>query len=395
MRFYTFLFNMRLSRTLFIIMDKTNVRMRELVKALGYKSMSQFEKDTGFGQGFVIGVTDRIYKSSLQKIADKFPNVNISWIKDGKGNMFLDATSEVRESMDTRLDKFLKYKGMMRMDFTKKSGVVCAFTNGKGIQTDTKLKINAAFPELNIDWLITGDGEMLSKTDLEAQRGYKARIMEFCNAMGLSQRQFLLRCEMKYPIVSKLAELPKESYLRKFKEAFKQLNIEWLKTGKGNMLIDDVSTNTFGTRQAATITYIPLVPYMATAGYLSGYSDDEYIESLPTIPLVTEGNGKYVAFEVNGNSMDDGSSRAYQNGDIVICKLCTEYFKNGNHMETKGREFIIVHKEGILLKCISSVDKLNGRLTLHAFNPSYRDVEVDMRDVMQVLVVEFQQKKKK
>lgn len=386
---------MRLSRTLFIIMDKTNVRMRELVKALGYKSMSQFEKDTGFGQGFVIGVTDRVYKSSLQKIADKFPNVNISWIKDGKGNMFLDATSEVRESMDARLDKFLKYKGMMRMDFTKKSGVVCAFTNGKGIQTDTKLKINAAFPELNIDWLITGDGEMLSNTDFESQRGYKARIMEFCDAMGLSQRQFLLRSNMKYPIVSKLAELPKESYFRKFKEAFKQLNIEWLKTGKGNMLVDDVATSEGVIHGTTTITYVPLVPYMATAGYLSGYADDEYIESLPTIPLVTEGKGKYVAFEVNGNSMDDGSSRAYQNGDIVICKLCTEYFKNGNHMETKGREFIIVHKEGILLKCISNVDKLNGRLTLHAFNPSYRDVEVDMRDVLQVLVVEFQQKKKK
>ena len=133
---------------------------------------------------------------------------------------------------------------------------------------------------------------------------------------------------------------------------------------------------------------------MAYKSYLSGYADDVYISSLPTIPIVKEDKEKYVAFEVSGDSMDDGSSRAYQNGDIVICKVCPDYMVKSNGLHIDGKEYIIVHKEGILLKRIIDLDMNNGKLILRSFNPTYRDLELDLADVKQLLVVEYQQKRK-
>ena len=101
-----------------------------------------------------------------------------------------------------------------------------------------------------------------------------------------------------------------------------------------------------------------------------------------------------MAFEVSGDAMDDGSSRAYQNGDIVICKVCLDYMVKNNGLHIDGKEYIIVHKEGILLKRIIDLDMNSGKLILRSFNPTYRDLELDLADVKQLLVVEYQQKRK-
>lgn len=66
---------------------------------------------------------------------------------------------------------------------------------------------------------------------------------------------------------------------------------------------------------------------------------------------------------------------------------------NGLHID--GKEYIIVHKEGILLKRIIDLNMDDGKLILRSFNPTYRDLELDLTDVKQLLIVEYQQKKKR
>jgi hypothetical protein len=48
------------------------------------------------------------------------------------------------------------------------------------------------------------------------------------------------------------------------------------------------------------IMYVPLANQYAQAGYLSRFADEEYIESLPTIPFSddVEHRGEYMCFEV-------------------------------------------------------------------------------------------------
>ncbi len=60
---------------------------------------------------------------------------------------------------------------------------------------------------------------------------------------------------------------------------------------------------------------IEIVPYKASMGYLTGYSDPEYVESLQTMSLPFLHNGKYRAFPAEGDSMPP-----YQDGTYIVGK---------------------------------------------------------------------------
>jgi phage repressor protein C with HTH and peptisase S24 domain len=137
------------------------------------------------------------------------------------------------------------------------------------------------------------------------------------------------------------------------------------------------------------VMYVPLVNKYAYAGYLSGFGDVEYIQSLPTVPMISdrEGRGTYMAFEVKGDSMDDGSRDSYEQGDIIICReIAPHHWRNKLHIHKY--DFVIVHRtEGVLLKKISKHDTASGILTLHSLNPLYDDFTIDLDDVAQIFNV--------
>lgn len=68
--------------------------------------------------------------------------------------------------MKDRLKQIIDYYNLTARGFEKKifvsEGVISKFLSSKnGIKADTFEKINAIFPEINLDWLITGRGDML------------------------------------------------------------------------------------------------------------------------------------------------------------------------------------------------------------------------------------------
>mgnify|MGYP000018467320 FL=1 len=66
----------------------------------------------------------------------------------------------------SRLIEFIDYKGMSRRSFSLGIGASSSFVNNisKSIGTEYIDRIKEKFPELNISWLMTGDGEMLRKS---------------------------------------------------------------------------------------------------------------------------------------------------------------------------------------------------------------------------------------
>lgn len=62
-----------------------------------------------------------------------------------------------------RLAEFLKHLGIGQAKFAQIVGVSKGFANnvGDSIRTDNLNKIAEHYPELNITWLLTGEGEML------------------------------------------------------------------------------------------------------------------------------------------------------------------------------------------------------------------------------------------
>ena len=61
-----------------------------------------------------------------------------------------------------RLLYFLKLQGIKRVDFSQKTGLSNSFLDKKGGISSVNLEaISECFPILNLDWLVTGKGEML------------------------------------------------------------------------------------------------------------------------------------------------------------------------------------------------------------------------------------------
>ena len=77
------------------------------------------------------------------------------------------------------------------------------------------------------------------------------------------------------------------------------------------------------------------VPVKARAGYLDGYGDSEYIETLPSFHMPQLTNGTYRCFEVQGNSM----VRTFFDGDLVFGKYVEDLADIKD-----GRVYVIVSK---------------------------------------------------
>lgn len=62
-----------------------------------------------------------------------------------------------------RLSAYLQYKGINKSEFGRIIGVSSSYISSmrKSIQPDKAEKIASSFPDLNIAWLMTGEGEML------------------------------------------------------------------------------------------------------------------------------------------------------------------------------------------------------------------------------------------
>lgn len=177
---------------------------------------------------------------------------------------------------------------------------------------------------------------------------------------------------------------------------FPQINKTYLLTGEGSILNksiqEEVTQLTVG-----GVMMVPLVNQYAQAGYMMGWADVAYIETLPKIPWIVdkEYKGKYISFEVRGDSMDDGMKHSYEQGDILLCReIGCDYWKSRLHFNAWDA-FVIVHKtDGIVLKQIVDHDVEKGIITCHSFNPIYPDFTVDLRDIAQLFNVVKQQKNK-
>lgn len=198
------------------------------------------------------------------------------------------------------------------------------------------------------------------------------RQEDFANEMGFS-RNYLLRLmeRAKLPddIKTKAAKLLKRSVQDMF-SVHNANNVSEPEIAYSNA--KEVSMN--------NIMEVPLVDQFAYAGYLSGFKQEEYIESLPTVPFIVDKQykGNYRCFQIRGDSMDDGTDRSYKDGSIALGReLGRQHWKSKFRIDRY--RFIVVHRtEGILIKQIIKHDVEKGILTLHSYNPMYEDLKAKL-----------------
>ncbi|PVH26971.1 S24 family peptidase [Sphingobacterium corticibacter] len=134
-----------------------------------------------------------------------------------------------------------------------------------------------------------------------------------------------------------------------------------------------------------------LIPIHAQAGYLLGYQDREYIDTLPLYTTTVDKfvTGTYKYFEASGDSMDNGDIReAIPDGTVMLCReVARQYWQSKLHTHS-WPNFVFVHRqEGIVVKQVASQDLETGTLLLRSLNPDkdkYPDYEVKMDDLLQI-----------
>lgn len=120
---------------------------------------------------------------------------------------------------------------------------------------------------------------------------------------------------------------------------------------------------------------IEVIPGTATAGYLSGYEDPEYLESLDRIRIPFHPSGKLRAFPVQGDSM-----LPVTDGSYVIGR----YLEQGERIKD-GRTYVVVSRnEGISYKRVWNDLKKDGTLMLVPDNRLYRPYRIDGSEVMEL-----------
>jgi len=118
---------------------------------------------------------------------------------------------------------------------------------------------------------------------------------------------------------------------------------------------------------------IEIIPHKARAGYLTGYSDPEFIEGLQQISLPFLQHGKFRAFPVAGDSMPP-----HKEGSFIIGRYVERL---GDVMD--GRTYILLTKnEGIVYKRLNRNGK--NRLILKSDNTFYEPYEVRASDILEI-----------
>ncbi|SDD39811.1 DNA-binding transcriptional regulator, XRE-family HTH domain [Algoriphagus faecimaris] len=121
---------------------------------------------------------------------------------------------------------------------------------------------------------------------------------------------------------------------------------------------------------------ITWVGQKASAGYLNGFADPEYMEQLPQFHLPNLAkNATYRAFELAGDSMLPLIS-----GTIIIGAYVDQL-----QAIRSGRTYVLVTRtEGVVYKRIFNYLEENGKLFLVSDNEHYKPYEVKGEDVLEI-----------
>jgi transcriptional regulator with XRE-family HTH domain len=120
---------------------------------------------------------------------------------------------------------------------------------------------------------------------------------------------------------------------------------------------------------------IEIVPVKASAGYLAGYDDPEYIEQLQKIKLPFLPTGKHRAFPIKGDSM-----LPMKDGAFVIGR----FVEDRREIKTGKTYVLITLNDGMVYKRVYNNIDLNGSLLLMSDNKVYNDYSVPINEVLEL-----------
>lgn len=121
---------------------------------------------------------------------------------------------------------------------------------------------------------------------------------------------------------------------------------------------------------------VELVSHKASAGYLSGFQDPEFVKDLPKISMpVLPKNRTYRAFEIKGDSM-----LPVQPGSIIFA----EYVEDIGSIRNGKLYILVTRHDGIVFKRVFNFAGEEKKFLLVSDNRMYEPYGIDVADVLEI-----------
>jgi len=193
----------------------------------------------------------------------------------------------------------------------------------------------------------------------------KDRLDAFIKYKNLNRNLFQKNVGVSNAYINNMGSAPRPEILSRIHNVYPELNLTWLTTGNGEMLIDANVEET----DKVDVQQVFLVPTSAQAGTLDGFSPT--VERANCEKIISPINGAELAITVSGDSM----SPEYPNGSIVLLKRINE-----KAFIVWGKTYVLDTCNGIVMKNVYP-GSADDRIKCVSINEYYPPFEVRFEDI--------------
>lgn len=206
------------------------------------------------------------------------------------------------------------------------------------------------------------------------------KAMEYVISAGLAYNQadFAVKIGVGRSVITGIKNGYKDAtpyYMELVANVFKPLNVSWLLTGEGEMLVkekEDKPTLIPSNPQEG----IPLIPASAMAGALLGFQEIDHSEL--TFYKIPSFRGAEYLISIRGDSMIP----KYLSGDLVACRnvpLNNLFFQ-------WGKTYVLDTEQGALIKRVERAEE-EGSVLLVSENPNYKPFSIPISEIYHIAMI--------
>lgn len=261
-----------------------------------------------------------------------------------------------------------------KSEFGRMLGVSPSCINSWYVRSNTdESLILRKLPQVNRDWLMFGEGEMINKnplpeptiiykakTDEAGRVDVKGNLKTFLDYKDVKKATFETLCGLSNGFVDKVGLTIREDNLNKISAAFPDLNIDWLVHGKGDMVKFAVTSPVYATKEEPKVETVPpmaarprikadeakkprINSMVVAAGTLSPTTGGATAQDCEYLPVLRGVPSYDYTIIVQGNSMIPH----FQSGDEVAIRKVT-----ASYIEWGKPHVVVTKNDGVVLKRI-------------------------------------------
>ncbi|MDX9799566.1 MAG: S24 family peptidase, partial [Bacteroidales bacterium] len=194
----------------------------------------------------------------------------------------------------------------------------------------------------------------------------KERLILFLKHLQIGQGRFEKQVGLSNGLINNIREGISTTTLNKIANAYPELNINWLRTGEGEMLKGQEQPTPINPE---CLYYAPKLPVSAMAGTLEGFTSS--INQWDLENIVVPIKGIDLVIPISGDSMKPD----YPEGSLLLTKKIDE-----KAFIEWGKVFVLDTRNGVVIKQVYPGDE-ESKIKCVSINTAYPSFDVYKSDI--------------